>query len=183
MRANVPEAALLAPPGRLAERVAGLEDRVEIEHARTVPAAAVHLLAIPGGEPRIEPEGEEDDRRGVHRVHEPLGRLDAQRQRLLEQQRPACLGRRQGELRLHIGRNGERNRVDRGDQLVEVVKRAHPVLGRQRRRLRRVAAPDADERRVRVGGDPGRVGDVRPVAGPDQSEAQHRLDSTPRAAT
>ena len=104
-------------------------------------------------------------------VDDALGRLDGERERLLEQERSPGLGGAQRDPRLHVRRHREGDGVHRRDQLVDVGVGAGAVLRRERLGLRRVAAPDADELRLRMRADAGRVHGVRPEAGADQAEA------------
>jgi hypothetical protein len=127
VRAEVPQRTSLQPPRRAAERIPRIEDRGEPDDAPAVPVAAVDLVLEPRADTRLEAIREEDDRGRPCSADDPLGRLDAQRQGLLEQQRPACLAGARGQLGLDVRRNGERECLDGADQSVDVGERLRTV--------------------------------------------------------
>ena len=168
--ADVPESTPLPSPLRPAERIPRLEDRREHENASPVPAVTVDFGPEPGAGSRIKATCEEDDGRSAHGLDDPVGRLDRQRERLLEQQRPPRCGRAHGQLCLDVRRNRERNRVDSPDQVVDVGERLRAEPSRQRRRLGPIPAPDADQIHLRMRREPRRMHRRGPVAGTDQAE-------------
>ena len=170
MRADVPESTALASPRGLPERIPGLEDRSQHHDARPVPALTVDVFPEPGGDTRIEATGEEDDRGSSHGLNQPVGGLDRESQRLLEQQRAPGFRGANGQLGLDVGRNRERDGIDRFDQVVEVGERLRAEPGRQRRRLGLIPTPDADQLGLRMRRDPRRMRSPGPVAGADQTE-------------
>jgi hypothetical protein len=153
VRADVPQAAALLAPHRRPERVAGLEDRAEVVDPRLQPATGAADLVDELLDLRHEPAGEED-----HPGHLLLGRgrddlgggLGGEGDRLVQQQVLARLGRAQGDVRLHVRGQRDRDRVHVGDQGVDLRVGRRAVLLGQRGRLGRVPAPHTHELDVRV---------------------------------
>src|SRR5437763_14341325 len=105
MRAEIPERTMLAPPRRPAERIPRLENRREPNNAAAVPVVTVDLTVEPRADTGVEATREEDHGRRACRLYDPLGRLDRQRQRLLEEQRASRPTGAHGQLGLDIRRN------------------------------------------------------------------------------
>jgi hypothetical protein len=82
----------------------------------------------------------------------------------------ACPGGSLGEASLHVRRHGERDRVDRREELVEVLISGRAVAAGQLARGRLIAPPDGGELDLLGGGERGRVRYPRPVTGPGQAE-------------
>ncbi len=104
-------------------------------------------------------------------VDHPVGAGDVQRDRLLQQQVLAGLGRAHGQRRLDVRRQGDRDGVDLRQQLVDVGEPGDVELRADRLGLGEVAAPDADELGGGMRGERRGVDLLRPEAGAEHAEA------------
>ncbi len=179
MRADVPQAALLAAPGRVGVRAGAVvgEDRAEPVGMRGEPATDRGL----GGDPLplLLPEARrEEDHRGDAR---PVGgRGDGARlghgggHRLVQEEMAAGLGGADRQRGLHGRRQGDRDGVAGLEQLVGGLVRVGAVdLGQRGGRLRS-APPDAGELDAGVRGEGGGVDAPRPGSGAEKSDARGR---------
>src|SRR4051794_35828216 len=144
-------------------------------HEPAPPASCVRAAWVSQGR-RLEPEGEEHDRRDAglaHGGHHAVGCGDVQGDRLLQQQVLAGRGGTLGQRRLHVRRQRDRDGVDLGQQLVDVPEPGDVELGAHGLGLREVPAPDPDQLGGGVRAQGRRVDLRRPVAGAQDAEA-HR---------
>ena len=132
-------------------------------------------LGQPGRRRRLEPEGEEDDRRdaGARTASTTRSAAGDGRARSASRAAGACRPRRPriGQRRLHVGRQRDRDGVHLGQQRVDVGEAGDVELRADRLRLGEVAAPDADELGGGVLGERGGVDPLRPEAGAEDAEA------------
>src|SRR6185312_2604160 len=103
----------------------------------------------------------------------PVGVLDGERQRLVQQQVTAGGGGPDRDIGLHVRRQRDSDRLTLFDQRVDLGVGGNSVPLGQRGRPLRVTAPHAYQFRVRVCVQRLTVRLDRPVTGAEQTEPQH----------
>ena len=155
----------------------------ERKQARPPVAPNVDASVEEAADPRRVAVGEDHHRSDAglgDGIGDRLCARDVERERLLEHERLARACGAHREVRLHVRRHRDRDRVARVEQRVERRERRHAVLGRQRLRGGLGARPHPGELRLRSGGEHRRVHRRRPRPRPRQPDPQPLTHRTPR---